>query len=40
MRMRKECGEKDCRSSPKCEHPWWMTFSRVAAWLRRIEAVY
>ena len=23
----KRCEEKGCRSSPNCEHPWWMTFS-------------
>jgi integrase len=23
----KRCGEKGCRSSPNCEHSWWMTFS-------------
>jgi integrase len=23
----KRCEEKGCRSSPDCDHPWWMTFS-------------
>jgi hypothetical protein len=23
----KRCEEKGCRSSPNCDHPWWMTFS-------------
>jgi integrase len=24
----KRCAEKGCRSSPRCNHPWWMTFSQ------------
>src|SRR2546422_5552883 len=23
MAVRKICGQKGCRASPRCEHPWW-----------------
>src|SRR5216684_1494825 len=23
MAVRKRCKQKGCRSSPRCEHPWW-----------------
>ncbi len=24
----KQCVHKGCRSSPRCKHPWWLSFSR------------
>ena len=24
----KQCKYKGCRSSPRCKHPWWLSFSR------------
>ena len=24
----KQCRYKGCRSSPRCDHPWWMSFSK------------
>jgi hypothetical protein len=39
MAVRKQCKAKGCKSSPRCEHPWWFDVmyegERYRMWNRR-----
>src|SRR5580700_625238 len=39
MAVRKRCKQKGCRSSPRCEHPWWFdVMHQGKRWRMKVDA--
>jgi integrase len=34
MSVRKQCGNKGCKTSPRCDHPWWLDVMHKGARIR------